>query len=231
MHSGRYFNVKILFAQDGEAHNGLDKEEALKTEPVMKKMILQFSALTTLMVLTGCATSFQMDKLDEVSVYPAVQHKPSVYLDLAFAGKLNGKPWTETDKQNQSYLRKRCVQKLEETGLFSGISDTKENTDLQLYVAIIDNKISNPSKMTTSALTLFLVPYTTTDNFRMLALIKQSSTGEQVKISLNSGVDHRQALWLAPLAPFYTSKSAIETCTDRILENLCMKIYQTGYIK
>ncbi|MDF7807795.1 hypothetical protein P4E94_10135 [Pontiellaceae bacterium B12219] len=197
----------------------------------MKKMILQFSALAALIVLSGCASSFQKDELDEISTYPAVQQQPSVYLDLAFGGKLNGKLWTETDKQNQDYLRNRCIQKLEESGLFSTISDSKENTDLQLYVAIIDNKIVDSSKMPISALTLFLVPYTTTDNFRMLALIKKSNTGDQVKVSLSSSVDHRQALWLAPLAPFKTSKSAIEICTDRIFENLCMEIYKTGWIK
>jgi hypothetical protein len=200
-------------------------------EPVMKKMILQFSALAALILLSGCATSFQTDKLAEISDFPPVLQKQSVYLDLAYAGKLNGEPWTETDKQNQSYLRQRCIQKLEETGLFSVISDTEENTDLQLYVAIIDNKVTDKSNMTLSALTLFLVPYTTTDNFRMLSIIKQASTGEQVKVSFSCGVDHRQALWLAPLAPFNTSKRAIEISTDSILENLCMEIYKTGWIK
>ncbi|MDF7798393.1 hypothetical protein P4C99_02910 [Pontiellaceae bacterium B1224] len=197
----------------------------------MKKLILKISAVAALALLSGCATSFQEGTLNSISEYPVVQHKQSIYVDLAFSGKLNGEPWTKTDKQNQDYLKNRCMQTLEESGMFSFVTDELKSADLHFYVAVINDKESNSSKLTMSALTLFIVPYTTTDTFRTLAVIKEPSSGKQLKFSLSDGVDHRQSLLLAPLAPFKTSGSALEECTDRILENLCMEIYRAGYVK
>lgn len=200
-------------------------------EKTMKKMILQFSAAAMLALLSGCATSFQDGALESVSTYPAVQHKQSIYVNLVFSGKLNGQPWAENDQKNQDYLKSRCIQKLEDSGMFSFVTDELKATDLHLYVAVINDKESNSSKQTMAALTLFILPYTTSDTFRTMAILKEPSTEKQTKFSLSDGVNHRQSLLLAPLAPFKPSGSALEKCTDRILENLCMEIHRAGYVK
>lgn len=200
-------------------------------EKNMKKTILQIWATISLLLLTGCATSFQGGALEPVSAYPSVESKRSIYVNLVFSGKLNGEPWAENDARNQDYLKKRCIQKLEESGMFSFVTDELKSTDLHLYVAMINDKTSSSSKQTLSALTLFLLPYTTTDTFRTMAMLKEPATGKQTQLSLNSGVNHRQSLLLAPLAPFKPSGSALEQCTDRILENLCLQIHRTGYVK
>ena len=197
----------------------------------MKNKILQLTAAAALVLLTGCATSFQADTLDEISDYPAVNQKQSIFVNLIFSGKLNGEAWSGNDKQNQEYLKKRCIQKLEDSGMFSFVTDELKATDLHLYVAVINDKETDSTKLTLSALTLFLVPYTTTDTFRIMAALKESGTEKQIKFYLNDGVNHRQALLLIPLAPFKPSGSALEKCTDRILENLCMEIHRAGYVK
>jgi len=160
-----------------------------------------------------------------------VATKQSDNVNLVFSGKLNGEPWPKNDKQNEDYLKKRYIQKLEESGMFSFVTDELKATDLHLYIAVINNKASDSSKQTLSALTLFLVPYTTTDTFRTMAILKEPTTGKQIKFSFTGGVNHRQSLLLVPLAPFKPSGRALEKCTDRILENLCMDIHEKGWVK
>ncbi|VGO15832.1 hypothetical protein PDESU_04419 [Pontiella desulfatans] len=197
----------------------------------MKQWMIKLSAIFALALVSGCATSFQANRLEPVSGYPSVRNKKTVYINLAFSGKVNGEPWTKLDQENQAYLRDRCIDHLEDSGMFSLVSDDLKTTDLQLYVAIIDDKTTSTAKQTLSALTLFLIPYTETDQFRMMAVVKDTFTGKETKISLKDGVNHRQALLLAPLAPFKPSKDALEECTDRMLQNLCLEIHRSGFVK
>ena len=154
----------------------------------------------------------------------------TLYVDLAYSGLFNGDPWPETNEQNQAFLKNRCMQTLKDSGMFTIVSD-KGAADLMLSVAVINDKVVDSSKQLRSILTLYLIPYKTTDSFRSLAVLKQTSTGKEVKFSFKDGVTHRQALLLAPLAPFKATGRALEQCTDRIFENLCLKIHGTGFIK
>ncbi|MDF7824428.1 hypothetical protein P4B35_10425 [Pontiellaceae bacterium B12227] len=196
----------------------------------MKKELIQISAAMALLMLTGCATSFQANQLDPVSAFPSVKYKKTIFVDLAYSGRFNGESWPETDEQNQAYLKGRCSQILNDSDLFTVVSD-KKGADLTLSVAVINDREVDSSKQLRSALTLYLIPYTTSDSFRSLAMLRQTSTGKDYKFSFKDGVIHKQALWLAPLAPFKSTGRGIEQCTDRIFENLCLEIHDTGLLK
>jgi hypothetical protein len=187
--------------------------------------------MVLVVALSGCASSFNTGALAPVSEYPPVAVKKTVYVDLAFSGKLNHKDWPENDERNQTFLKQRCMEHLTDSGMFSFTSDDLNSTDLRLYVAIINNKQTDLKKQTLCALTLFIVPYTSTDTFRLMALLKDARTGEETTIKLKDGVKHRQSIFLAPLAPFKASDDALAECTDRLLQNLCLEINRSGFIE
>ena len=196
----------------------------------MKNEFMQLLAGAALLLLTGCATSFQTNNLENVSAYPTVEKRQTLYIDLAYSGRFNGVSWPETHEQNREFLKHRCIQTMKESGMFILVSG-KETADLILSIAVINDKKVDSTKQLRSMLTLYLIPYTTTDTFRALAVLKQKSTGQEVTFSFKDGVTHRQALWLAPLAPFKPTGRALEQCADRIFENLCLDLHGTGFIK
>ena len=105
------------------------------TEKRYEKMIMQISATTALLLLSGCTTTFQANQLDKVSEYPATQYKKTIYVDLAYSGRLNGKPWTETTEHNKAYLQNRCIQFFRKSGMFTVVSN-KETADFTLSTAL-----------------------------------------------------------------------------------------------
>ncbi len=178
--------------------------------------------------LTGCAASFKAGELDPVPDYPTVLNKKTVFVDLAFSGKLNGEPWTNNDQQNQAYLEEQLIRKLESSGMFSLVSDGLKTTDIQIYAAVINEKEKSSSNMTLSALTLFLYPNTETDTFRLLAKVTNTRTGKKTTIQLEDGVIRRQQLLLGLLAPFKSHIDELEKCTERLMDNLILEIHKAG---
>ena len=196
-----------------------------------KRHFIHLIAWIGLCLLTGCASSFQAGKLKPVKHYPKMAEKKTIYLDVAFSGKLNGKPWPKNDAYNQGYLKQRCMRELEACGMFSFVSTDLKSTDLRLYVAVINEKeTTTPTRQTVSALTLFLIPNTSRDTFRMMAVLKDAK-GKEHKIELAGGVNHRQQLLLGLLAPFKGSGNELQKCTDRLVENLCMEIHRSGMLE
>ncbi len=184
-----------------------------------------------LAILSGCTSTFQGNELDSVSDYPSVQHRKTIYANLAFAGKLNGEPWAQNDAGNQAYLEQRCLDHLEACGMFSFVSSDLDATDLRLNVAVINDKETSKARQTLSVLTLFLAPYRSTDSFRMLAIVKEPATGKETRFIIQDSVNHRQHLLLVPFFPFKRSGNEIGKCTDRMLENICMGIHRAGMVE
>jgi len=197
----------------------------------MKGWAMILGAAPFLATLPGCTSTFQGNQLDPVVGYPSVQHRKTIYANLAFAGKLNGEPWPKNDARNQAYLEQRCLGLLEACGMFSFVSGDLKHTDLLLNIAVINEKQTSGAKQTLSALTLFLVPYRSTDTFRMLAVVKDTTSGKKTRITLQDSVNHRQHLFLVPFFPFKGSGDEIEKCTDRMLENLCLEIHRAGMVE
>ena len=106
---------------------------------MMKKQMANLLLVLLAVILSGCA-SFQGNQLKRISDYPSVRRKKTIHATLSFKGKLNGKPWTENDARNQSYLEQRCLDHLESCGMFSVVPGDQKTTDLQLHVALINEK-------------------------------------------------------------------------------------------
>ncbi len=192
--------------------------------------VLRAGVLLLAAMASGCA-SFQGGNLDAVEAYPQVARKQTIHARLAFSGKLNGEPWTRNDARNEAYLERRCMEILETSGMFSLVTDDLATTDLHLYVALIDEKRSSAAWQTLSSLTLCLLPYRATDTFRLAAVLKDTTTGEERQIALQESVNHRQHLFLLPFAPFRTAGGELEECSDRLFENLCLEIHRTGLLE
>ncbi|MEN8255118.1 MAG: hypothetical protein ABFR33_06570 [Verrucomicrobiota bacterium] len=192
---------------------------------MMKKQTTNLLLVLLAGILSGCA-SFQGNQLDRVSDYPSVRRKKSIHATLVFKGKLNGEPWPQNDARNQAYLKQRYLEHLESCGMFSVVPGDPDTTDFKLHIALVNEKETGAIRQTLSTLTLFLIPYTSTDTFRMLAVLEEPATGKKKKIWLTQTVNHRQQLFLLPFAPFKSSDSEIKKAVDRLLENLFMEIHR-----
>lgn len=198
----------------------------------MNKNGLPFMMLSVVCsLLSGCASTFQSGGPDAVSEFPTVGTPKTIFVDLAFSGKLNGEPWKQNDAHNREFLEDALIHSLEESRMFSLVSDGLKTTDLQLHVAVINEKKSSTGNLVFSTCTLFLYPNTETDTFRLMASLKESSTGRTEKIQLSTEVKHRQHLLLGLLAPFKSRGAGLEQCTDRLMDNLVLEIHKTGMVK
>ena len=196
----------------------------------MKRWIQGVLPLIMGVALTGCATSFISGDLPAVKRFPDRHPVKSIYVDVAFSGKLNGKPWTSNDAYNTKYLQQQCEKRLKESGMFGFVSSELKSTDLVLHVAIINEKRQNPTAQTLSGFTLFIVPYKSSDDFRLLAAVKNPRTGEEKTINLNTTVSHWQSLFLIPFSPFNRPSTKLETATDRLIDNLVMELHRSGMV-
>jgi len=196
----------------------------------MKNWIRGIVAVFSILALTGCATSFSSGNLETVERFPEVKSRKSAYIDLAFSGKLNGEPWKQNDAENTEYLKRKCVSRFEESGLFGVVSTEDKSMDLNLYVAIINEKTHHSTAQTFAALTLFIYPYRASDSFRMLALVKEPATGKFKRIQMETTVSHWQSLFLLPLSPFNRPGNRLTAATDRLFDHLILEIHQSGLL-
>lgn len=182
-------------------------------------------------LLSGCASSFHSGELKDVSYFPKVGKQKTARVELAFTGKLNGDPWKQNDDNNREFLEDRLIQSLENSGMFSHVSDSSKTSDIKVLVAIINEKQKSSSKATLSLFTLFLYPNTETDTFKLMAKIQEPATGKSKTIQLEDGVVRRQQLLLGLLAPFKPHGKELEKCTSRLMDNLVLEIHKTGMVK
>ena len=150
------------------------------------------SAVLLAACLSGCATSMQGNNLSAIKSFPEVYPRKSVSLDLAFTGKLNGKPWTVNDAHNTEYLKNLCIIHLQESDMFRVVISRRVPLDLEIKVAIINEKTTNSNRQILTALTLFIVPYKSTDTFQLLAEILPRHHGgdlqQRVVLGIKAGV-------------------------------------------
>lgn len=200
----------------------------------MKKILCRslslLAALCLITQLTGCATSFKGDELSGVKSFPPITLKKSVKVELLFSGKLNGKPWKNNDAQNTAYLKDQCIDQLNASGMFGAVSSNAKTSDLNIQVAIINEKTSDDKKEFVSFCTLFLYPYKTSDSFRLLAIVKDTRTGESKRILLESSVNYYQQLLLTPLALFKSHDRGLDACRERLFDHLCLEIQKAGFL-
>ncbi|MBT8042954.1 MAG: hypothetical protein KJN98_07270, partial [Pontiella sp.] len=116
-------------------------------------------------------------------------------------------------------------------GMFSHVSEGSESRDLELLVAIINDKKQSATAHFFSALTLFIIPYRSTDHFQLLAVVREPATGKRARIPLEHSVSHWQQVFLLPFSLSRPSASELERCTDILLQNLCLEIHRSGMVK
>ena len=197
----------------------------------MYKRLTLPALLLSALFLMGCATSFQQNNLASVDAFPKVNTSKSIAVDLAFSGKLNGKPWTDNDVHNTAFLKQTCIKHMNDSGMFGTVSGGRKSSDLNLQVAIINEKIANPNEQFWTGLTLFIIPYKSIDTFRLGAVVTNNKTGQQKKFRFEESVSYYQQLFLAPLSLFKSHDKGLEQCRERLFDNLCMEIQKSGMLK
>ena len=188
-------------------------------------------AMAAMLTLTGCATSIQGNNLSSIETFPEVFPRKSVSVDLAFTGKLNGEPWTANDAHNTEFLKDLCIVRMQESGMFRVANSKRVPLDLEIKVAIIHEKTARTNRQVLTALTLFIVPYKSTDTFQLLALVKDPATGARKKIQLEETVSHWQQIFMVPFSLFNRPDNELEKCRNRLIDNLCLEIYNSGLMK
>jgi len=183
-----------------------------------------------MVTLTGCATSFQSNTLSKVEHFPKINSAKSISVDLAFSGRLNGASWKANDQHNTIYLKNLCMEHLNESGMFGLVSSKSKTTDLKLQVAVINERTADPNRQLLTAVTLFIVPYKTTDTFRLLAVVSDPATGKKKRIELKESVSYYQQLLMAPFSLFSSYDAGLEECKNRLFDHLCLEIYNSGLL-
>jgi hypothetical protein len=187
--------------------------------------------LTLAALLSGCATSFHSGELKSVDEFPKTIFRRSLNVEMIFSGTLNGEPWTENDAHNQQYLKALCMETMKTSGLFGRVSTGSRDADLMVSVAIINDKKASSTRQALTGLTLFIMPYSSTDEFKMLAIVRNTKTGAAHKILLEDRVTHWQQLLLIPFSPFSPPGRSTAKMRERLFENLCLEIYNSGALK
>lgn len=197
----------------------------------MKTSGYVFTAAICIGLLSGCASSYHAGGLDDVSSFPKVRQKKSAHVILAYSSKLNGEPWEMNQANNKVFMEETLFQALENSGMYSGFTDRKQEAEINLLVAVINEKEKSSSNAIWSTLTLFLYPNTETDTFKLMAKVQDTTTGKSKTIQLEDGIVRRQQLLLGLLAPFKSHGKELEKCTTRLMENLALEIHKTGMVK
>ena len=175
--------------------------------------------------IAGCAT-FPGNVLPEVTSFPVATNKPSVNVTLSFRQYVNGQPVNIAVKTGELNLQKKVIERFEKSGLYSSVSVVNQNSDFTVTTSVLDEGSGSMGMAVVTGLTLYLVPSSATDTFKVTAVVKNNKTGVEKTIELEDFTTMCQQLFLLPLLPFKMMPAVVSDVQNNIMDTLAIRVYE-----
>jgi len=175
--------------------------------------------------IAGCAT-FPGNVLPEVTSFPVATNKPSVNVTLSFRQYNNGQPVNIAVKTGELNLQKKVIERFEKSGLYSSVSVVNQNSDFTVTTSVIDEGSASMGMAVVTGLTLYLVPSSATDTFKVTAIVKNNKTGVEKTIEIEDFTTMWQQIFLLPLLPFKLLPAVVNDVQNNIMDTLAIRVYE-----
>ena len=180
-----------------------------------------------LLALTGCA-SFPGNVLPKVTTFPKSTDKPSAYVSLSFRQYLNGQPLNLAVKSGESRLQAKLVERFGRSGLYSLVAATNQNPDITITVLVKDEGSGSIGMAFLTGLTLYIVPSSATDLYKVSAIVKNNRTGIESTVELEDFVTQWQEIILLPLLPFTMAPVVANGVQNNIMDTLAIRVHEAA---
>ena len=128
-------------------------------------------------------------------------------------------------------LEKKCVKRFSKSRLFSSVSLGSGQGDLIAEINIIDDGSCNMGMAFLTGLTLYIVPSSATDTYKLTAEITKQNTGEMKISKLEDSVTQWQEILLLPLMPFKFTPVVTGSVQNTLFDNLALQIAESGILQ
>ena len=177
------------------------------------------------MNLTGCAT-FPGEVLPIVEEFPVTTEKPSINLSVTFRQYMNGQPLNIAVKTVEKDLMERALKRFNKSGMYSTVSSDDPNADISVKFDVVDEGSGSMGMAFLTGLTLYIVPSSATDLFKVSAKIRNNKTGGEGVIEIEDFVTMWQQIFLLPVLPFKLLPVVVGDVQDNMIDTLAIKIHK-----
>lgn len=192
-----------------------------------KMKIIRTIAMVVLVALTGCA-SFPGKVLPKVAGFPTTTDKPSVRLSLTFRQYMNEQPINFAVKSAEARLQSKLITRLTGSGLYSSVSVTNQNPDITITVQMDDKGSGSMGMAFLTGLTLYIVPSSATDLYKVSAKVCNHRTGVEGVVELEDFVTQWQQILLLPLLPFTMSPVVANGVQNNLMDTLAIRVHEVA---
>ena len=192
-----------------------------------KMKIIRIIAAVVLVALTGCA-SFSGNVLPKVAGFPATADKPSVRVSLVFRQYMNDQPINLAVKSVEARLQAKLISRLTGSGLYSSVSVTNQNPDVTITVQMDDKGSGSLGMAFLTGLTLYIVPSSATDLYKVSAKVQNHRTGVENTVEMEDFVTQWQQILLLPLLPFTMSPVVANGVQNNLMDTLAIRVHEVA---
>lgn len=177
--------------------------------------------------LVGCA-AFPGKQLKKVGQFPEVTQKQSIGINLAYKQTLNGQTSTAMALVAEARMQKKVLERFTKSGLFSSVSPPTGKTDIELQIELIDVGEANLGLAFVTGLTMYIVPSSAKDTFKLSAKTKLSKGRSGKSFELQDSVTLHQQIALLPIMPFKLLPVVGNGVVNNIFDTLALQVYQSA---
>jgi hypothetical protein len=185
------------------------------------------SALILIITLVGCAT-FPGKQIAKLEKFPIASQKPSIAISLAYKMCLNGQPSTVMAVAAEAQMQKKVLERFTKSGLYSSVTPGSGNADINLTIELTDTGEANLGMAFLTGFTLYLLPSSAKDTFKLSAITKLSKGRAGKNFVLQDSITMHQQILLLPVMPFKMLPVVGAGVINNMFDTLALQVYQSA---
>ena len=186
-----------------------------------------FLHLFLVLSLVGCA-AFPGKQISKAGPFPAVSKKSSIGISLAFKQVLNGQKSTVMAQVAEARMQKIVLERFSKSGLYSSVTPSTGNADIELEIELTDEGEANLTMAFITGLTLYVVPSSAKDTFKLSAKAKFIKGHSGKSFELKDSVTMHQQIVLVPIMPFRLLPVVTNGVINNLFDTLALQVYQSS---